>query len=331
MRCVLRLGQELRHWALPRRYVTVVILRIIALVNRKSLVIVGVLASLSSRLFADDARVNRRKAETILKADELFGQRYAVGNGKPLRYDQQTETGPPDGVIYWHGSSYVVELIFASDGTVARVELLPDVLLHSDNWNDVQNSVELSSTEMQWLVASADVLRPVGKAVYSMAAPRSCFQSGPNLYCVDQYEFASVSHYHLKRQNEKNAMQAALREISIWYRQAVNGIVENVRVEGSQRQIKVAGQWYHAEKPGVEIFDKAQLGSAVRLVSFGCTANEKACIAVPEQSRSTTAQHSTEPRCSVAVRFVLQSCVHNVHHFTGYRRYGVSVKIGSPQ
>ena len=255
--------------------------------DRKSLVIVGVLASLSLRLFADDATVNRRKAETIVKADKLFGHRYAVGNRKPLRYDKQTETGPPDGVIYWHGSSYVVELIFASDGTVARVELLPETLLHSDNWSDVANSVELSGTEMQWLVVSADVLQPLGKAT---ATPHSCSQSGPNSYCTDEYELASVSHYHLERQNEKNAMQAALREISIWYRQAVNGIVENVRVEGSQRQIKVAGQWYHGEKPGVEIFDSAQIGSEVKLISYGCTANKKACIAVPEQPTSTATE-----------------------------------------
>ena len=40
-------------------------------------------------------------------------------------YDQQTETGPPDEVIYWHGSSYVIELIFAADGTIARIALLP--------------------------------------------------------------------------------------------------------------------------------------------------------------------------------------------------------------
>jgi len=84
-------------------------------------VIVGVLASLSLRLFADDATVNRRKAETLVKADKLFGHRYAVGNRKPLRYDKQTETGPPDGVIYWHGSSYVVELILRVRRTVARV------------------------------------------------------------------------------------------------------------------------------------------------------------------------------------------------------------------
>lgn len=53
-------------------------------------------------------------------------------------------------------------------------------------------------------------------------------------------------------------MQAVLREISISYRQPVNGAVEDVRVEGSQRQIKVAGQWYHGEKPGVEIFAAAR-------------------------------------------------------------------------
>src|SRR5260370_22177733 len=160
------------------------------------------------------------------------------------------------------------------------------MLLDSDNWSDVPNSVELSGTEMQWLVVSANVLRPLGKAVDITAAPLSCFQSGPNLYCADKYELATVSHYHLERQNEKNPMEAVLRDISILYRQPVSGIVEDVRVEGSQRQVKVAGQWYHCETPGVEIFATAQIGSTARLVTYGCTEKAKTCIAVPEQSKS---------------------------------------------
>ncbi len=246
---------------------------------------VAVLGSLSLRLFADDATVNRRKAETTAKADKLFGQRYTVGKGKALLYDEQTETGPPDEVIYWHGSSYVVELIFASDGTVAVLELQPEGLLYSDDWSDVPYS-ELSHKEMRWLVASANVLQPVGKAVNITTPPDGCFQSGQNLYCSDKYDLAIVSHYHQERQNAKSAMQAALREISISYRQPVNGVVEDVRVEGDQREIKVAGQWYKGEKPGEEIFDTASIGSAVRLVTYGCSANGKFCIAAPEQSKS---------------------------------------------
>jgi hypothetical protein len=79
-------------------------------------------------------------------------------------YDKQTETGPPDSVIYSHGSRYVIELIFAADGTVARIVLLPEALLHSDSWSDVPNRVELSPAEMQWLTASANTLRSLGKS-----------------------------------------------------------------------------------------------------------------------------------------------------------------------
>jgi len=234
-------------------------------------------------LFAEDAAVDRRKTETIAKADKLFRERYTAPAGKPLRrYDKQTETGPLDEVIYWHGSSHVIELIFATDGTVAGLVLLPEALLHSNDGSDVPNTVELSRAEMQWLIASANVLQPLGKARRITEAPDGCFQSGQNLYCADTYELASVSHYHLERVDEKHVTKLALRDISILYRQSVTGIVEDVRVEGSQRQVKVGGQWYHGEKPGVEVFDKAQKGSVVRLVAYGCAANEKACVADPE-------------------------------------------------
>src|SRR5260370_33667139 len=110
------------------------------------------------------------------------------------------------------------------------------MLLDSDNWSDVPNSVELSGTEMQWLVVSANVLRPLGKAVDITAAPLSCFQSGPNLYCADKYELATVSHYHLERQNEKNPMEAVLRDISILDRPPGRRIGEDVESEGTQQQ-----------------------------------------------------------------------------------------------
>lgn len=79
-------------------------------------------------------------------------------------------------------------------------------------------------------------------------------------------------------------IKVVLRSVQIAYRQSVAGVVEDVRMEGSQRLLKVGGQWYHGEKPGAEVFSDAPKGSAVRLVSFGCTANENACIAVPESA-----------------------------------------------
>ena len=253
-------------------------------VNRTSLVIVGVLTCLSLYIFAQEAAVNRRRNETIAKADTVFVQHYIAPTGNLRLYEKQTETGPPDEVIYWHGSSYVVQLIFAADGTIARLTLSPEALLHTDNWSDVPDVAELSESEMQWFVASANTLQPLGKARDAKEAPRGCFQSGPNLYCFDTYELGLVSHYHVDRSGERHMIKVVLRTVQIAYRQSVAGVVEDVRMEGSQRLLKVGGQWYHGEKPGAEVFSDAPKGSAVRLVSFGCTANENACIAVPESA-----------------------------------------------
>jgi len=54
------------------------------------------------------------------------------------------------------------------------------------------NIIELSPAEMQRLVASANMLQPLGKADEVWEAPDGCFQSGPNLYCADTYELATV-------------------------------------------------------------------------------------------------------------------------------------------
>jgi hypothetical protein len=244
---------------------------------------------LLSRVVAEDPAIQRRREETISNADGMFGERYTPVAGKPMRlYDKQTQTGPADAIIYWHGSSYVIWLIFAADGTVARIMLLPEALLHSDSWTDVPNGVELSPAEMQWLIVSANALRPLGKVREISDVPNGCFQSGKNLYCADQYELAAVPHYHIERLSAQGTPETTLEDIAISYKQSVVGIVENIKTEGSRRHLKVAGQWYHGEKPGVEIFDKAEIGSLVRLVTYGCTANERACIAVPEKSESTS-------------------------------------------
>ena len=246
---------------------------------------------LLSRLFAQDAALQRRKNEAIAKADGIFGQRYTPVLGKPMRlYDKQTGTGPPDAILFWHGSNYVIELAFAADGSVARITLLPEALLHSDSWTDVSGMVELFPSEMQWLVASANILRPLGDVRAMNDVPNGCFQSGKNLYCRDEYELAAVTHYHVEKMNDRQLPQIALEDIAIGYKQSVVGIVEDARVESNERHLKVGGQWYHGEKPGVAIFDNAKIGSVVRLVAYGCTANEKACVAVPQQSNFTAVE-----------------------------------------
>jgi hypothetical protein len=124
---------------------------------------------------------------------------------------------------------------------------------------------------MQWLTASANELRPLGKVREINDAPNGCFQSGKNLYCDDQYEHAVVTHYHIERVIEQGSAETALEDIAIVYEQSVVGVVEDARAVGNERHLKVGRQWYHGEKPGVEIFDKTEIGSVVRLVTYGCT------------------------------------------------------------
>jgi hypothetical protein len=245
---------------------------------------------LLSPVFAQDPSFQRRKNETIAKADEIFGQRYTPVAGKPMRlYDEQTETGPPDAVIYCHGPNYVIELVFAADATVAKIVLLPEALLHSNYYGDVPKRVELSPGEMRWLVASANLIRPLGHPLTGNDAPNLCFQSGPNSYCADHYEFAIVSHYHLQQVNEQGLSETALKDTGILYEQSVVGIVEDATLDGGQRHLKVGGHWYQGNKH-IEPFDKTEIGSLVRLVTYGCTPNEKACTGMTAKSTSTAAK-----------------------------------------
>ena len=246
-----------------------------------SVLTVLLLTCLPLRVSAANTSAERRKAETLVKADELFGERYSPAIGKSLRlYDERTETGPPDAVLYRHGTSYVTELIFASDGSIARVQLLPEALLYSDTWSDVADAVELSRAEMESFLQSVSTLQPLGKGEFR-DAPNGCFQSGHNLYCTDHYAHAIVHHYHLERSNKPQVTNIVLRHVGVAYRQAVMGVVQDVKRRGGKTQINVDGQWYEGEKNGVSVFDDATTGSVVQLVSFGCTANKKACIAIP--------------------------------------------------
>jgi hypothetical protein len=248
---------------------------------------VAVLICLSLPASAEDS-IQKQKNQVIAKADKLFGQRYTPVAGKPLRlYDKESETGPADSIIYWHGADYVIELVFAADGTIARVTMIPEALLHSDSWTDVEDSVELPPAEMQWLIMNANELQPLGKVQEILEAPDGCFQSGPNLYCTDKYELAIVSHYHRADLDKRRYQTTAMKNIEVLYRQAVDGIVASVSVVKNQRQLKVGGQWYHGEERGVRLFDEAQMGSVVHLITYGCTANRRACTGKPVEKESS--------------------------------------------
>ena len=262
----------------------------IVLMRWLGVITVALLTLLALSVFAANPEAGRRKAETIARADKLFGQRYSPPAGKPLRlFDEQTETGPPDAVIYWHGASYVTELVFAPDGSPARLQLLPEELLHTDNGSDVPERLELSPAEMQSFIESANALQPLGKGEIRNA-PNGCFQSGQNVYCAEPYEFAVVGHYHHQRADDEHVITNSLKDVFIAYRQSVSGVVEDARTEGSQRHLKVGGQWYHGDKPGREVFSDAVIGSFIQLVTFGCAANETVCLARPKESESAIAK-----------------------------------------
>jgi len=57
---------------------------------------------------------------------------------------------------------------------------------------------------------------------------------------VDHYELAAVSHYHMEQANERKLLKIELKDIAIAYEQSVVGTVEDAKVEGSVRHLKVA-------------------------------------------------------------------------------------------
>src|SRR5215472_15440080 len=126
---------------------------------------------------AGDSDANRVRAGIVTKADSLFRQRYTPSADKPLRaFDPGRESRPADAVIYWFNTNYVARLVFATDGSLARVELLPEALLYSDSWTNVPDTVELGPGELEWIIAVARQLRPIGDP----DPFRGCAQSGGN-------------------------------------------------------------------------------------------------------------------------------------------------------
>lgn len=252
--------------------------------HRATKVLAIVLFGTSMVAIAGDSDAKRIRAEIVTKADSLFRQHYTPRADKPLRtFDKDRESRPADAVIYWFNATYVVRLVFATDGSLARVELFPEALLYSDSWTSVPDAVELAQGEMRWVIAVVSQLRPTGDPVSLHQPPDACFQSGPNLYCHGSYELANVSMYCREDYRVQTVPQISLRSVTIAYKQPVIGVVSELKaVSGNEHQLMVGPLWYRIYKGRDEtLFDTAAVGSMVSLTTFGCAGNELTCDAVP--------------------------------------------------
>jgi hypothetical protein len=258
---------------------------------RATRIVAIVLFGMSLTAMAGDSGAERHKAEIVTKADSLFRQRYRPPADKPLvTFDKDRESGSPDAVIYWFNANYVVRLILTTDGSLARVELLPEALLHADSWTSVPDAVELGRGEMQWLIDTASQLRPTGDPVSIHQPPDACFQSGPNLYCGDSYELAALSKYCHEHYRDEPSPQVSLRAVTIAYKQSVSGIVSDIKaVSANEHHLKIGPLRYRILKQRDQpLFITAAVGSIVSLTTFGCAGNELTCDAFPPPAPSPT-------------------------------------------
>ena len=243
----------------------------------------------------------RTKEDVLRIASRLLGNNYPPIPGKPLIGYHN------DDIFYQHGSGYVIALSFATNGELARIELIPETLLYSEDWHTIgpQPDNRPQNTElvsMQWMIDTANALRPVGKALIQTSPTRGgCFQSGANNYCIDFYESASIYHYW--RDDSPSIDQllrgdnAIIREIKIGYKKHIEGKIDKIRsLEDASRAIdlRINSVWYRVhfeEKKGelfiVEGIEENEIkrfaikeGSFVFLETHGCTERkEEICSA----------------------------------------------------
>ena len=248
---------------------------------RATSVLAIVLLGSSMVAMAGASDAQRMREEIVTKADSLFREHYTPRADKTLRtFDKDRESRPADTVIYWFNTNYVVRLIFATDGSLVRVELFPEALLYSDSWTSVPDTVELGPGEMRWFIALAGQLRTMGEPVSHDRSPNVCAVSGPNLYCSNSYELAKVSMY--RRENYRGKPpQISLKDVTIAYEQSVIGVVAELNaVSENEHQLRLGSVWYRIYKQGDPVFDSVAEGSMVRLTAFGCAGNELACDAI---------------------------------------------------
>jgi len=259
---------------------------------------IGALLLVILGAMAANSRAQEHRAEIVAKADALFGQRYTAPPDRPLvAFDKKTETGPADRVIYRFNAKYVVLLVFAAEGSLIRIELLPEALLHSvsDVWDDnVPGEVELRRNDLKRFLDSANQLRPIGDPVMFVEPPDGCFQSGKNLYCFGIFAQASVSRFC-----QDYPDRVSLKEVAVGYKQSVSGIVSEIRAvpeDDEGRDLRIGKLWYRVEEDNdPRLFTAATVGSTVTLTTFGCAGTEVACHAFLETVGEFSHESSFQP------------------------------------
>lgn len=186
--------------------------------KRFAMLLVALLA-LPANIYAQNTTAEQARAAMIAKIDALFGQRYTLSAEvqRSIAIESALE-GPQrqDAVIYWSGANHVVVFNFATNGTLKKIELIPETWLHGIVL--VDRGIELSPGQIGWLVEIADRLQPVAK-VQNKSGPDFCTVSGANRYCSNEYEHASVGQYWRYEQDtqDRQSGRYSLKSMSIVY------------------------------------------------------------------------------------------------------------------
>lgn len=231
-----------------------------------------------------DIASSDRRMEIAREANKLLGEQYVAPAGHPVKFaeDGNDLLRPVARAIYRHGTNYVVALVFADDGSLARIHLLPEALLHSDTWMDVPATAELSDQDMTWMVGIADALQEVGKQVPPEEFPSFCFQSGKNHYCDERHERASIGSYREDQQRGKQGgWGTVMRDITVSYKRIVSGRIEDFATgKTGEPLVRIGANWYAVVQGKIadpNLTDKLKPGGIIRLDTTGCTGSEKAC------------------------------------------------------
>lgn len=237
------------------------------------------LCATSTLAIAPASDAKQRRAEIVAKADSLFKQQYAPrADMRPRMFDKGRESQPADTVTYWFNTNYVVRLVFASEGSLARIEFLPEAQLYGDSWTRVPDTVELGPEELPRIIAIASQLRPIGDPASSDERPDFCSWTGSVGYCRNSYQSAEVSSV---RDNRVQPGQTSLMQVTIAYKQSVVGAVSEIKaVSENEQRLRVGPTWYGVYKDSAQaLLDATAVGSIVRLTSIGCAGNELTCHA----------------------------------------------------
>lgn len=215
----------------------------------------------------------QRRAETLKKADAIFGVRYSTS--KPIYFDKDVYSGLSDAVRYPYGDDFVVEVYFAEDGSVPELDVVQRWRLETNSMPDTLRGISLPVGELKRFIAKANQVQPLGDALMQAEYPSGCFQSGANNYCTSLFENAIVAYYVREEQENKPLLQS----IQIGYRHDLQGVIEQTRSgENDSIEVFIAGRWYSMDRDLARKFKKAiAKKQPIAASTFGCLPSARVC------------------------------------------------------